>query len=424
VSRAFAVEAPTILAAQALHHAIVFHFLLRLTEIPSKRIKLGKMWHPNCKTKACELCQGGIPWQDSWQAPSYMHLTRATRSRNAETREARRYTSPKKSPKKERRTQDSNVPVGAAGSANVPARPVSGQKQLTFLDLPLEIRRIIYGFSLRDKSADLRSDVEGGSKFHSDAPRCRTDLRLAVDFRPSIPLLQSNKQIYSEAREEIYRQIPLHLIDLHMWDIKEGRANYWLREHPFRFTKEVIFEKSELRDAPFSLAERATLMSLSIRGNRYMDFLHRDTEWLAKALNAMKHLRKVRFHIKMWLPKHWYYLTSFGGVTNPIQLSNLLKWLRQSSAIAVTLNPAINVSLAGELDIYEDRLLRTFVRRAVKALKEYEGNGAKYVLVEEELKGFVQRKFFSYQSRIGAFRLERRYDTSSVSPSVAGPAGQ
>lgn len=180
-----------------------------------------EMVKPPCRSGHCSICYGSIS-----NTPRYMRDTVSSRTRLANTRRFYPYRSSK---------QNQEQPSGLSKSPSL------------FLQLPLEIRLLIYAFCLR-RPPEMETErhvchwVEGGA-WHHDDPLNRRLSPFALEVYGIVPasLLRVNKQIHREATREVYRLTSVHL--LHVTPACFPVLDYWLHEHPLRYTRFLTIER-------------------------------------------------------------------------------------------------------------------------------------------------------------------------------------
>lgn len=165
--------------------------------------QLVSMIRPPCRSGHCVLCHGPI----SNDSPHFIRHTALSRDRLTLA-------------KMHRRAQ--------------PPKPVKGPSR--FLQLPLEIRRLIYAFCFqRSERYPMCHSVEGGAWHLDNANNWRSSFQLYVYGTVPSNLLRVNKQIRREATREVYR-----LTVVRMWNVSPPYLpilDYWLRKHPLRYTR-------------------------------------------------------------------------------------------------------------------------------------------------------------------------------------------
>ena len=291
--------------------------------------------------------------------------------------------------------------------------------QFDFLKLPLEVRRMIYRYSLDyaqtvtwpsapRRTSDLVKyghvifgHIEGGGH-HQDAPHHPSPLHLSTKCAPNVSLLRANRQIYAEALEESYRYILLRIRNLSSCDIESGRMKYWLRKHPFRGTRHVVFDRSELPDWCVS-----AMTAPASRRTQNMVFLDLDRSSIALLiglLNGMHKLKAVTFrlgvHVSMW------------NILS--QLHNFIRWVRQTGLVAVSLRKDITVKIEVKLDDCRHQELPRFVRHAVSILAMCKKTDIMFDLVESDYHAPTARW------RSGTIRLERRTGLKTPTDAIEG----
>ena len=219
------------------------------------------MIRPPCRSGHCVFCHGPI-----FNAPPhFMRHTASSRYRLALAKKAR---------------QD---------------QPSSSSKGPSmFLQLPLEIRLIIYGFCLQrpvesqyEGGCHICHSVEGGA-WHLDNPHSIQTCRFQLYIYGIVPasLLRVNKQIHREAIREVYSLTTVRLCGVSPPCLPN--LNYWLHDHPLRYTKFLM-------------------TGYFVQGQRWTDNgpTRTDTERFVRILNAMPNLDDLLVFFDCWHPETW-----------------------------------------------------------------------------------------------------------------------
>lgn len=254
------------------------------------------MIRPPCRSGHCVLCHGPI----SNTSPHFIRHTALSRDRLMLA-------------KKHHRAQ--------------PSKPVKGPSK--FLQLPLEIRLLIYAYCFRRSLQETERyhichGVEGGA-WHLDSPHSwRSSFQLYVYGTVPANLLCVNKQIHREATREVYRLTAVRMCNVSPSYLPT--LEYWLRKHPLRHTRCLI--TGSFAHPGLGLWNVATTRT--------------DTERFVRILNAMPNLEDLLVSFDYWYP------ADLLNIPMPRYLHLSGSWIRNLIIMRDGLREKITLRLRGD----------------------------------------------------------------------------
>jgi hypothetical protein len=255
------------------------------------------MIRPPCRSGHCVLCHGPI----STTSPHFVRHTALSRDRLTL---AKRY----------RRVQPSKP-------SKVPSR---------FLQLPLEIRLLIYAFCFRTclketERYHICHSVEGGA-WHLDNPNNWQSYPFQLYVYGIVPanLLRVNKQIHKEATREVYRLTAVRMCNVSPACLPT--LDYWLRKHPLRYTRFLM-------TGSFAYPGQGLWSDTTTRT---------DMERFVRVLNAMPNLEDLLVNFDYW------YLADLPNMRKPRLLHLSSSWIRNLVIVRDGLREKVTLRLRGD----------------------------------------------------------------------------